>query len=113
MFKKIDIKRFGLYKDFKWPEDLPEFGRLNVIYGRNYQGKTTLSRIFGSVGGRILHPNYMDGQFKLYGEGCTVDEDHLDCPYEVRVYNSDFVRLNLSWLNDETGGDIKAPMPQK
>ena len=60
MFKKIDIKKFGLYKDFKWPDDLPEFGRLNVIYGRNYQGKTTLSRIFDSVGGRMLHHNYRE-----------------------------------------------------
>lgn len=108
MFKKVDIKKFGLYKNFTWPEDLPEFGRVNIIYGRNYCGKTTLSRVFDAVGQGILHPNYMDGEFTLYGEGFKVDENHLECPYHVRVYNSDFVRWNLSWLNNETDGEIKA-----
>ena len=107
MFTKIDIKKFGLYKDFTW-DTLPTLGRVNIIYGRNYSGKTTLSRVFDAVGQGILHPNYMDGEFTLYGEGCKVDENHLECPYHVRVYNSDFVRWNLSWLNDEKDGDIKA-----
>ena len=48
MFTKIDIKKFGLYKDFKWA-GLPELSRVNIIYGRNYSGKTTLSRIFDGV----------------------------------------------------------------
>ena len=42
MFTKIDIEKFGLYKDFEW-NTLPALGRVNIIYGRNYSGKTTLS----------------------------------------------------------------------
>ena len=92
MFTKIDIKKFGLYKDFMW-DTLPNLGRVNIIYGRNYSGKTTLSRIFDSMGQGELHK---DSQSNM-----------KDCPYAIRVYNSDFVKRNLSWLNDEDGGEIK------
>lgn len=110
MFTKIDIKKFGLYKDFTW-DTLPTLGRVNIIYGRNYSGKTTLSRIFDSVGQGELHKDYQDGKFTLHTDDVampTVTESNLKyCPYSVRVYNSDFVKRNLSWLNDEDGGEIK------
>ncbi len=61
MFTKIDIKKFGLYKDFTW-DALLNLGRVNIIYGRNYSGKTTLSRIFDSVGQGELHKDYQDGR---------------------------------------------------
>ena len=112
MFTKINIKKFGLYKDFTWPEDLPEFGRVNIIYGRNYQGKTTMSRIFDSVGLGVLHKNYADGEFVLQTDDANTPQvtqaNMEDCPYKVRVYNSDFVKRNLSWLNNEDLGEIKA-----
>ena len=60
MFTKIDIKKFGLFKDFRWPNDLMEFERVNVIYGRNYSGKTTLSRIFDCIAQGTIHKDYLD-----------------------------------------------------
>lgn len=111
MFKKIDIKKFGLYKDFRWTGNLPELKRLNIIYGRNYCGKTTLSRIFDSAGQGQLPKKYQDGEFTLYTDDDSVPEvtekTLSKCPYMVRVYNSDFVRRNLSWLNNEEEGEIK------
>lgn len=106
MFTKIDIKKFGLYKDFMWG-GLPELGRVNIIYGRNYSGKTTLSRIFDSISQGQLHKNYLDGEFTLYGDGVTIKESNMaDCPYAIRVYNSDYVSRNLSWLRNEEEGEI-------
>ena len=70
MFTKIDIEKFGLYNDFKW-DTLPALGRVNIIYGRNYSGKTTLSRIFDSVSLGKLHKDYLDGKFKLYTDETT------------------------------------------
>ena len=52
MIKKIDIDCFGLYEDYKWDTTIGKnesFRRVNIIYGRNYSGKTTLSRILKSV----------------------------------------------------------------
>ena len=109
MFTKIDIKKFGLYKDFKWP-GLPDLGRVNIIYGRNYSGKTTLSRIFDGISQGQLHKDYLDGEFTLYTDDDTVktvtESNMADCPYQVRVYNSDYVGRNLSWLRNEDEGEI-------
>lgn len=110
MFTKIDIKKFGLYKDFTWGS-LPELGRVNIIYGRNYSGKTTLSRIFDGISLGQLHKDYLDGQFTLHTDDNSVAEvketNMSDCPYLVRVYNSDYVSRNLSWLRNEEEGEIQ------
>lgn len=110
MFTKIDIEKFGLYKDFEW-NTLPALGRVNIIYGRNYSGKTTLSRIFDSVSLGKLHKDYLDGKFKLYTDETsptTVTESTISdgCPYQVRVYNTDYVKRNLDFLNNEESGEI-------
>jgi wobble nucleotide-excising tRNase len=114
MIKKVDIQKFGLFKDFQWKNsfgaavDAEEFKQLNIIYGRNYSGKTTLSRIFRSIELGYLPKKYSDGVF------CIVDTDdskitqiNLHTNDKIRVYNSDFVKENLSWLYDDINGDIK------
>lgn len=110
MFTKIDIKKFGLYKDFTW-DKLQDFGRVNIIYGRNYSGKTTLSRIFDGVSQKQLHKDYLDGEFTIHTDDDvikTVTQGNMnDCPYAVRVYNSDYVKRNLSWLSNEENGEIQ------
>ena len=116
MFTKIDIKKFGLYKDFTWhPAKMKNFGQVNIIYGRNYSGKTTLSRIFDSVSQGNLHEDYLDGEFeltddtgkKIHGGGGGVTKD-AGLDWQVRVYNSDYVRRNLGWLSNEEAGEIKS-----
>ena len=52
--KKIEkINDMGVFSSFIWDENVfgtnrepVEFNRINVIYGRNYSGKNTLSRLF-------------------------------------------------------------------
>lgn len=121
MFTKIDIKKFGLFKDFRWPNNLLEFERVNVIYGRNYSGKTTLSRIFDCIAQGTIHKDYLDADFTLYEDGSLpverptgvttgpyqVTHDELSYGGKVRVYNSDYVSRNLSWLRNEETGEIK------
>ncbi|MBN2817335.1 MAG: AAA family ATPase [Bacteroidales bacterium] len=48
------IKNFAVFKNFDWNtavldinNSIRDFKKINIIYGRNYSGKTTLSRIFG------------------------------------------------------------------
>ncbi|MBK8682515.1 MAG: AAA family ATPase [Bacteroidetes bacterium] len=53
MIRKIQlIKQFGVFKDYKWDttDGIKDFKEKNVIYGWNYSGKTTISRIFSSLG---------------------------------------------------------------
>ena len=110
MIKKIDIAKFGLFVDYKWIQNVGDenhFNRLNIIYGRNYSGKTTLSRIFRCIEKQELHKKYKNGQFTLTNvEDNTVTQSTLAYTKNVRVYNTDFVKDNLSWLHDDEKGEI-------
>lgn len=116
MINQIDIAKFGSFQGLEWKKTVRDSGknvkpfqRLNILYGRNYSGKTTLSRIFRSLETRKLPPNYMGSSFTVYGEKGNVAHTGLaGHSYDVRVYNRDFVTDNLSFLvNQEIGGVIK------
>lgn len=109
--KRLDIKSFGSYSDFVWKDrirnsknEVEDFRKLNILYGRNYSGKTTLSRIFrsfetGHVPSKIALPDFKlvtnDGELKP----SDVSKENSD----VRVYNKDFISDNLSFLIDDEG----------
>jgi wobble nucleotide-excising tRNase len=66
MIKRIQtVKNFGVFKNFTSGAQLPDFKEKNIIYGWNYTGKTTLSRIFSSLKNKQLHPNFTEAEFKL------------------------------------------------
>lgn len=109
MITEIDIEKFGLFSDYQWKQNIKDdiFKKVNIIYGRNYSGKTTLSRILKCVGDRKLHEQYTDGAFKITNiDKSTSTNTNLVSPYNIRVYNTDFVRENLMFLYDESR-DIK------
>lgn len=110
MIKKIDITRFGLFQNYQWDKTIgknEDFRRLNIIYGRNYSGKTTLARIFKCLEDKKLHNNYADGTFTIsFFDGKSILQsglETLEIDYKIRVYNTDFVRENLSWLHNDDG----------
>ncbi len=108
MITKISkIKDFGIFSDFKWSGGLDDFKRYNVLYGWNYSGKTTLSRILRCFELGVMHTGYSRGSFVLKDEdNNTFDHTSLqNFPYELRVFNSDFVKDNLKW--EESEGDIE------
>ena len=103
MIAKIDIERFGLFSNYYWKQYIGTennyiFSKMNVIYGRNYSGKTTLSRMFRCIEMKQLPNNYHNGIFTIYS---TITNTNLVCSDKVRVYNMDFVKENSSWLSNE------------
>lgn len=112
---QINISNFGSFKDFNWDKaikekngNIPKFKKLNIIYGRNYSGKTTLSRIFRSLQTGKISSNYISPNFVIYGNKGEVNQSTIsNHTYEVRVYNRDFVTENLSFLTNEIEGEIK------
>lgn len=45
MFRRLEwIKNSGIFEDYRWDSGLPDLGRINVIYGPNGSGKTSLAR---------------------------------------------------------------------
>jgi wobble nucleotide-excising tRNase len=116
VINQIDIASFGSFQGLDWKKTVKDSGktvqnfkRLNILYGRNYSGKTTLSRIFRSLETRKLPLNYIGSSFTMTGDKGAVTHTGLAAHnYDVRVYNRDFVTDNLSFLvNQEVGGVIK------
>lgn len=109
--KKIDsIKNMAVFQDFCWASSVRddgnnavEFKKINIFYGRNYSGKTTLSRIFRAMETGYLSDKYVSPEFQLSFEGgANVTQSSLNGHGQViRVFNEDFVKENLRFIVDD------------
>lgn len=109
--KKIDlIKNMAVFQDFRWASSLrdggnniAEFKKINILYGRNYSGKTTLSRIFRALETGSISDKYSSPEFQLaFNGGSTATQNSLSNHRQVvRVFNEDFVRDNLRFIVDD------------
>ncbi len=98
MIKHISsIKQFGVYKDFKWDANVPDFNDKNIIYGWNYTGKTTLSRLIKILSHKTKIEDAENIDFSVLLEDGTIltKANYLDHPLEAVVFNSDFIGENL------------------
>jgi len=93
------IKDFGVFHNFNWPSGLDDFKRYNVLYGWNYSGKTTVSRLFRCFELGRLHKDFDKATFAIKDVlGSIYDHTHLsDYPVDIRVFNEDFVEDNVKW----------------
>ncbi|EOI8655506.1 AAA family ATPase, partial [Campylobacter jejuni] len=96
---------FGSYENFKWDDNLEEFKIINIFYGRNYSGKTTLSRIARSFELKKHNEDFLEGNFKIKLEDGSflTQNDVTNSNLDIRVYNSDFAKENLNYLYDKKG----------
>lgn len=95
------LRDCGIFHDFTWPADLPNFGRYNLIYGWNWSGKTTISRLFRALEMRTAPTS---GQVTLSVNGHDVSgEDFAQAVLPVRVFNRDFVTESIFPVR---GGDV-------
>nr|WP_319584548.1 AAA family ATPase [uncultured Pseudodesulfovibrio sp.] len=113
MITKIpSVCSFGSFSSFDWDStvrcpgnNVVEFNKLNILYGRNYSGKTTLSRVLRSIERKFLHEDYTCAKFEVQDSVCgIVCEKNIEkSKLNIRVYNTDFVKDNLKWLQDRNG----------
>lgn len=98
MITKVNkIKDFGVFRNFSWQTAIPEFKQFNLIYGWNYSGKTTFSRVFRCLELSKLHDDYLTATFELEdGASNKYDQTFATTPL-IKVFNSDFIRDNLKW----------------
>jgi len=91
----------GIFRDFSWPAELPDFGRYNLIYGWNGTGKTTLSRIFRAL--ELRHP-LTSGEAVIRINGRDISShDFKKVALNIRVFNRDFVNESVF---PHGGGDL-------
>lgn len=98
------LRSCGVFPNFAWTSDLPDFGRYNLIYGWNGTGKTTLSRLFRDLeGGRP--PTMGEVVLRIDGRevtGASFPQSRL----QIRVFNRDFIQDNVF----PVGGDDMPPI---
>lgn len=114
MIKKIlEIKDFAVFKDFEWDKHIVDsqgkpvcLQDVNIFFGRNYSGKTTLSRIFRAFELKGGLEKYESGSFKLeFSDGNTIGENSIaNFTTPVRVFNEDFVKDNLLFIGNPEEG---------
>jgi len=94
--KKVrKITGIGIFRDFEWDDTLPEFSDFNLVYGWNYSGKTTLSRIFEGLG-KPEYISQLDGAFEIVdGEDNVFRSANISNPQNCKVFNRDFIERNF------------------
>lgn len=98
-----------MFHDFLWDKavldnegKITEFNVNNIFYGRNYSGKTTLSRMFRAMETGLLSDKYQSPEFEItWSEGKSVNQNNLQTHgKKIRVFNEDFIRENLKFITN-------------
>lgn len=88
----LKIQRFthgGCLGDFRWPSELHAFARLNLIYGWNGTGKTSISRLLRSLQ-LAEQPAACTGTIET--DSTILSSDAFpSSDFAIRVFNRDFV----------------------
>ena len=87
------LRDYGVFRDFTWPQDLPEFGRYNLIYGWNGTGKTMLSRLFRALEAKTP-PSTGQATMSVNGRGVS-NAEFPQASVAVRVFNRDFIEESV------------------
>jgi len=102
-----NIKNLAVFRDFEWDKsvldkdgNILEFKQINIIYGRNYSGKTTLSRILKAIENGKISDKFENPTFCVaFADNTEIKQDALTGHgKKVRVFNDDFVRDNLKFI---------------
>lgn len=97
MLRKIsNLKNCGIFHDFSWGT-LDQFKKTNLLYGWNYSGKTTLSKLFQCIEFKDKYRLFPETEFSLTIEknGSISEYTHSDLenfPYNMKVFNAQYVK---------------------
>ncbi|MGC8651497.1 MAG: AAA family ATPase [Minisyncoccia bacterium] len=95
--KKISfINNLGGFSDFKGDE-ISDFKEYNFIYGWNYSGKTTFSRLFRFLEIKSIPDDFKELRFKIETDSGEITQGDIGKEYPIRVFNEDFVAENFYW----------------
>jgi len=95
--KKITkLKNMGVFVNYSWTSDLPEFKKYNVIYGWNGTGKTTLSKMFDALN-TGSHSEFKTLEYSIYDSDGRTHSHGASFNTPVRVFNSDFIANNVDF----------------
>jgi wobble nucleotide-excising tRNase len=110
MIIKINrIKNFGIFQDFVW-NGLDNFKKQNLIYGWNYSGKTTLSKLFQNLEFKDKNKYFSGSEFEFTTEKNNTitnytQNDLESLPYDIKVFNTNYIKRIFTF--DVPNSDIQ------
>jgi wobble nucleotide-excising tRNase len=108
MITKINkLKRFGIYQNYTWG-DIDDFKKKNLVYGWNYSGKTTLSKVFQVLEFKDKNRCFSGSEIEITtNDGLTTktyNQDTLNTfPFTVKVFNSEYIKRIFTWDEPKAG----------
>jgi wobble nucleotide-excising tRNase len=107
MITKINkLKRFGIYQNYTWGA-IDDFKKKNLVYGWNYSGKTTLSKLFQVLEFKDKNRCFSGAEIEITvndGTTKTFNQDTLNnFPFSVKVFNSEYIKRIFTWDEPKSG----------
>lgn len=100
------LKRFGIYQNYTW-SGIDDFKKKNLVYGWNYSGKTTLSKLFQVLEFKDKNRCFSGAEIEISvndGTTKTYNQDTLNSfPFAVKVFNSDYIKRIFTWDEPKSG----------
>lgn len=100
------LKRFGIYQNYTWGA-IDDFKKKNLVYGWNYSGKTTLSKLFQVLEFKDKNRCFSGAEIELTvndGTTKTFNQNTLNTfPFSVKVFNSEYIKRIFTWDEPKTG----------
>ncbi|MCZ4320344.1 AAA family ATPase [Aequorivita viscosa] len=103
------ITNLAVFQNFNWDTNIRDkgnnvvlFKKINIFYGRNYSGKTTLSRIIRALETGYISDKYENPQFEIGIKDIAdaTQSNLLTHGKKIRVFNEDFVKDNLRFITN-------------
>lgn len=101
------INNLAVFQNFNWDTAIRDDGNnivlfkpINILYGRNYSGKKTLSRIVRALEIGNISDKYENPQFEVSIQDIadTTQNNLTAHGKKIRVFNEDFVKDNLRFI---------------
>jgi wobble nucleotide-excising tRNase len=100
------LKRFGIYQNYTWG-GIDDFKKKNLVYGWNYSGKTTLSKLFQVLEFKDKNRCFSGAEIEITvndGATKTYNQDALNSfPFAVKVFNSEYIKRIFTWDEPKSG----------
>lgn len=102
------LKRFGIYQNYTWGT-IDDFKKKNLIYGWNYSGKTTLSKLFQVLEFKDKNRCFSNSEIEITindGTATTKKYNHdtiNSFPFRVKVFNSEYINRIFTWDEPKSG----------
>ena len=107
--KLKSINNLAVFQNFTWDTSIRDDGNnvvlfkpINIFYGRNYSGKTTLSRIIRALQIGSISDKYENPQFEVSIKDVADCTQHNLSAHgkKIRVFNEDFVKDNIRFITN-------------